>query len=64
MKICFVNPSIGTIAGGSETIIHQFAEHLGKRHEVTILTGKSRYKPVQKDLLDAPYEVLTTPFWP
>lgn len=63
MKICFVNPSIGTIAGGSETIIQQFAEHLSRKHEVTILTGRNRHKPMKKELLKAPYEVLTVPFW-
>jgi glycosyltransferase involved in cell wall biosynthesis len=64
MKICFINPSVGTIAGGSETIIHQFANHLGKKHEVTILTGKSRHKPMQETLKGASFEVLTVPFWP
>jgi glycosyltransferase involved in cell wall biosynthesis len=64
MKICFINPSVGTIAGGSETIVQQFAKHLSKEHEVTILTGKSRHKPMQKELLSAAYEVITVPFWP
>ncbi len=64
MKICFINPSVGTIAGGSETIVHQFAKHLCEKHDVTILTGRSRHKPMQKELLDTPYEVLTVPFWP
>lgn len=64
MKICFINPSVGTITGGSETIVHQFAKHLSKKHEVTVLTGRSRHKPMKKELMDAPYEVLTVPFWP
>lgn len=64
MKICFVSPSVGTIAGGSETIIHQFAKYLGEEHEVTILTGRSRYKPMQKGIMEGPYEVVTVPFWP
>ncbi|UCG69091.1 MAG: glycosyltransferase family 4 protein [Thermoplasmata archaeon] len=64
MKICFINPSVGTIAGGSEMVVHQFASHLSKKHEVTVLTGRSRSKPMKKELSEAPYEVLTVPFWP
>jgi glycosyltransferase involved in cell wall biosynthesis len=64
MRIGFINPSVGSISGGSETIIHQFAEQLSARHEVTILTGRSRKNPIQKALLNAPFEVLTVPFWP
>ncbi|UCE74765.1 MAG: glycosyltransferase family 4 protein [Methanomassiliicoccales archaeon] len=64
MKICFVSPSVGTIVGGSETIIQQFARQLSEKHEVILLTGKSRHMPLQKNIVDAPYKVLTVPFWP
>ncbi len=64
MKICFISPSVGTIAGGSETIIHQFAKHLGRKNNVTILTGRSRTKPMVEAMKEGHYEVLTVPFWP
>jgi glycosyltransferase involved in cell wall biosynthesis len=64
MKICFISPSVGTISGGTETIIHQFARHLGGEHDVTILTGRSRYKPMLKKHMEGPFNVLTVPFWP
>lgn len=64
MKICFISPAVGTVVGGSETIVHQFAKHLSRRHDVTVLTGKSRHKPMLKEVLDAPYETLTVPYWP
>jgi glycosyltransferase involved in cell wall biosynthesis len=64
MKICFASPSVGSTPGGSETIIRQFAEHLSEKHKVTILTGKSQSTPSQENIKDAPYEVLTVPFWP
>ncbi len=64
MKICFITPSTGTTQGGGETTIRQFAKYLSNKHEVTVLTGRSRYKPLQKELMDAPYDVLTVPFWP
>lgn len=64
MKICFITPSTGTIQGGVETTVRQFAKHLSKKHDVTLLTGKSPINPLQKDILDHKYEVLTVPFWP
>lgn len=64
MKICFITPSTGTIQGGAETTVRQFAKHLAKKHEVTLLTGKSPHKPLQEEILDPQYEVLTTPYWP
>ncbi|UCE36854.1 MAG: glycosyltransferase family 4 protein [Thermoplasmata archaeon] len=63
MKICFISPSAGTITGGTETIVHQFARYLGKKHEVTIFTGRTRHKSTLKVLMDGPYEVVTVPFW-
>ena len=47
-----------------ETTVRQFAKHLSKKHEVTLLTGKSSKKSLQKDILAAQYQVLTVPFWP
>lgn len=64
MKICFISPGFGAISGGSEMIIHNFSEHLSKKHEVTVLTGRSMYKPLRKELLNVPYDILTVPYWP
>jgi glycosyltransferase involved in cell wall biosynthesis len=64
MKIGFINPTVGTIAGGSETIVHQFATHLGKDHEVTVLTGRNRNREMKKEVKEGPYELVTVPFWP
>jgi glycosyltransferase involved in cell wall biosynthesis len=64
VKICFASPSVGTIQGGGESTIRQFAKHLCKKHEVIVLTGRTRHLKMQKELTDVPYEILTVPFWP
>jgi glycosyltransferase involved in cell wall biosynthesis len=64
MKICFASPSAGTIQGGGESTVRQFAKHLSKEHEVTVLTGRTRHLKMQKELENVPYEILTVPFWP
>lgn len=64
MKICFITPSTGTTQGGVETTVLQFARHLSRNHDVTLLTGRSHHKTMKKEVQDAPYEVITAPFWP
>ncbi len=64
MKICFASPTVGTIQGGVESTIRQFAKHLCKEHEVTVLTGRNRKLGTQKDVMNVPYEILTVPYWP
>lgn len=64
MRITFVGPSVGTIAGGTETTIRELARVLAEDHAVSILTGRSRAKP------SLPYEdppnvnMVTVPYWP
>jgi glycosyltransferase involved in cell wall biosynthesis len=63
MKIIIISASVGVIPGSQETIIYQMAEHLSKKHEVAVITGRSRQKHLLRHIQDASFEVVTVPFW-
>lgn len=64
MKICFVNPSVGTTAGGTETTIRELARVLSERHEVWVLTGRSGFKETTPFEPRDRVRVLAVPYWP
>ncbi|MFX0138838.1 MAG: glycosyltransferase family 4 protein [Candidatus Hodarchaeota archaeon] len=64
MKICFISASVGTISASQETVIYQMAKNLNKKHDVTLITGRSRIKHLLKPIETAPFEIVTVPFWP
>lgn len=59
-----MNPTVGTTAGGSETTIRELARLLSERHEVWILTGKSRSKPSIPINPPGPTRIVEVPYWP
>lgn len=63
MKICIINAPVGTINGSQETVIFQMAEHLSKKHDVTLITGRRRAKPLLERIRNAAFNVVTVPFW-
>jgi len=64
MKICIIRSSTGVISSSVETIVYQMARHLSKNHDVTLITGRSRSKPLLDRTKNAPFNVVTVPFWP
>ncbi len=64
MKMCFINAPVGTINESQEVVIYQMAENLCEKHNVTVITGRSRSKPLLKRIENAPFNVVTVPFWP
>jgi len=62
MHICFIDASTGTLAGGSESIIYNLGLELSKRHEVSLITGKSTYGEILPHIGSAPFNLITVPF--
>jgi glycosyltransferase involved in cell wall biosynthesis len=62
MRICFIGPSIGTVNASQETVMYQFANHLNEKHNVTLITGRTRGKPLLKRIREAKFEVVPIPF--
>ena len=64
MKICFIDASSGTVAGGTETIVSCLARTLCTRHDVSLITGVDPRidAPLHAHLRNAPFEVVTLPF--
>ena len=58
MRICLVNAGMGSTAGGVETLVEQMALWLGRKHEVTVITGKGVRVPVLKKR----FKVIEVPF--
>jgi glycosyltransferase involved in cell wall biosynthesis len=64
MKICFIGASVGTNNESQETVIFQMANFLGEKHDVTLITGRSRARPLLKRFENANFKVVTVPYWP
>jgi len=62
VKLCFIHPTVGTLTGGTETVVYQLARHLASRHQVLVLTGGPR-QHLRPEMITAPFTVLTASFW-
>jgi glycosyltransferase involved in cell wall biosynthesis len=63
MKICIINAPVGTISGSQETVIFEMARHLAENNDVTLITGRSRAKPLLEKIKRANFQVVAVPFW-
>ena len=55
---------MGTNNESQETVIFQMAKFLSKNHDVTLITGKSRARPLLKRFENAEFNLVTVPYWP
>jgi len=62
MKICFINPSVGSIRGGSEKIIYNLIKELKKRHGVLLVTGTSDKTPILPEIKNLDVNIIALPF--
>jgi glycosyltransferase involved in cell wall biosynthesis len=63
MKITFINAPVGTISGSQESVIFYMAASLSNNHEVTLITGRSRNRPLLLRTRKSSFKVVTVPFW-
>jgi glycosyltransferase involved in cell wall biosynthesis len=64
MKICFVNPSVGSIRGGAEAIIINLMLELKDKHDITLITGVSKDSPILPEVERLGVRTIKLPFVP
>lgn len=62
MNILFCQPTVGTIIGGTESYVYNFAKELSKKHNVYVLTGSWFGKELKDELGQIKVKVI--PFFP
>lgn len=64
MRICFIDASTGTLAGGTESIVYNLGVELSKRHQVSLITGRCKEKEIFPHIKNAPFKLITLPYIP
>lgn len=62
MRICFIDAAVGTLTGGTESIIYNLGLELSQRHEITLITGSSKKRDILPHIRNAPFKLIAIPF--
>ena len=62
MKIAFVNDSF-LIGQGADHVVYELSKRLGRKHDVSVVCGKSDFKPENFKIIEINSEKLLTGSW-